>query len=184
MSQSILAYCISMMVKVLLSSLRIEKVGDQFDRSGVITFLHGEQLPLLIHRPINSPLMAPISLSRDGELQSRVMQYFGIQAARGSTSRGSVRVLRELLNWLRRTDGFVLIAIDGPRGPRGSVAPGAAFLAQKLSLPLWVCRVHCRYAIRLSSWDKFMIPMPFSKVTIITKQCEPSDHLIKELVCV
>ena len=171
-----------MIVKLLLCSLRVKTIGDPFDQSGVIAFLHGEQLPLLIHRPQKSPLIAPISLSRDGDLQAKIMHRFGIKAARGSSSRGSVRVLKELLIWLKNTEGFVLIAIDGPRGPRGSVAPGALYLANKLGLPLWVCKVSCKYAIRLSSWDQFMIPLPFAKVTIETRICEPSHERVEELV--
>ena len=178
----ILARLISLIVKLLLKTLRIETKGTAIKQSGVISFLHGEQLPLLLHRPRSKSLIAPISQSRDGDLQTLVMKSFGISAVRGSTSRGSVRVLKQLLSWYQREHGSILISLDGPRGPYASVAPGALYLANKLQVPLWFCYVDCRWAIRLKTWDHFLIPLPFSKVTIHTWQA-PNNISQSHLTC-
>ena len=88
MIRRLIALCLFLIVKALLSTLRVKREGDVIDRSGVVGFLHGEQLPLLLHRPQAHDLITPISLSKDGELQVMVMRWFGIRAVRGSTSRG------------------------------------------------------------------------------------------------
>jgi len=169
-----LGWIVANVVRLLLLTIRYRSLGDTLDKRGVIAFLHGEQLPLLLHRPRHSPKVAPISLSQDGDLQVMVMRYFGVEAVRGSTSRGAMRVLRSLRRWMQQRDGVILIAVDGPRGPYGVVSPGAPYLARTLKVPYWVCKVHCSRAWRLSSWDRFIIPFPFSRVEVTTTRCEPS----------
>lgn len=169
---SLFIWCI---VSLLLRTLRYRSYGDEIATSGVIAFLHGEQLPLLLHRPRQHPLIAPISLSKDGDLQTEVMSRFGLRVTRGSTSKGAIGVFRSLSRWLKsEPNGIALIAVDGPRGPRGLVSAGAPHLAQQLGLPYWVCRVYCPHAIRLKSWDRFVIPLPFSRVEVRTALCEPT----------
>ena len=174
---SALGWSIAQVARLWLWTLRYEAEGSSLDESGVVAFLHGEQLPLLLHRPRHLPLIAPISLSRDGDLQVVVMRQFGVEAARGSTSRGALSAMRALSRWMRRRGGVALIAVDGPRGPYGSVSPGAPYLARRFGLPYWVCRVQCSRAIRLSSWDRFLIPWPFSRVRVITTRCEPTVEM-------
>ena len=71
-----IAYCIASVVKLLLMSLRVEKIGEEITETGIVAFLHGEQLPLLCHRPLSFPLVTAVSLSKDGDLQSHVMRHF------------------------------------------------------------------------------------------------------------
>jgi len=169
------ALLIVMVVKLLLKSLRVRFEGDELKGGGVVTFLHGEQLPLLLHIP-DGPVVAPISLSSDGDLQTRVMSCFGVEVIRGSSSRGGLRVLRGLSRELStRPELFALIAVDGPRGPYAVPQPGALYLSTRLNRPLWLCRVHCQQAWRLKSWDRFLIPKPFSKVLIHTRALSSSS---------
>ena len=177
-----LGWLIANVVRLLLMTVRYRCSGDQIDVHGVIAFLHGEQLPLLLHRPRSLPMVAPISMSRDGDLQTIIMSYFEIGAARGSTSRGSLSMLRRLRRWMNQQQGVILVAVDGPKGPYGTVAPGAAYLARSLKVPYWVCKVHCSRAWRLSSWDRFLIPYPFSRIEVTTTRCEPSVDLTHELL--
>ncbi len=180
-SSKVLAYAISLLVKCLLKSLRIEKIGDPINEAGIVGFLHGEQLPLLSHRPSSFPLATAVSLSKDGDLQTIVMSSFLIHSVRGSSSRGGAKVLRGLIRWFHHHQGVILIAVDGPRGPWGHLSPGAVYLAQKLDAPLWFCRVSCQWAIQLRSWDRFVIPLPFSKVKITTYRCLTPDELLNLL---
>ncbi len=159
--------------RLWLKTLRLERVGDPLLPSGggVVAFLHGEQLPLLLCRP-SGDLIAPISLSRDGGLQARVMAGFRVRAARGSSSRGA---LRALLSLRRAVEGgaVALMAVDGPRGPLGVPHEGAAYLALTAGAPLWVCRVSSSRGVRLRSWDRFLLPLPFSRVRVETTLARP-----------
>ncbi len=95
-----------------------------------------------------------------------VLERFGVQPARGSTSRRGSQALRELTNWARR--GYDLgITPDGPRGPRRVVQDGAMFLAQLTGLPIMPYSYRLGWKIRMPSWDRFQIPLPFSRCEVI-----------------
>ena len=173
----LLAKLIAALIKLWLKTLRVERKGPPLGPWGVVAFLHGEQLPLLLLRPIESALFAPISLSRDGTLQAEVMRHFNVSAVRGSSSRGALRALLGLERHLKGSDDVVLlIAVDGPRGPYGEPKPGAAHLALRANAPLWFCRAHCAKAWRLKSWDRFCLPRPFSRVSFNVTPLSPSAH--------
>ena len=182
MLNRLLSLCIISFIRLLLKTLRVTYIGDSINQTGVVAFLHGEQLPLLLNRPASLPLVSPISLSSDGELQVKIMRHFRVEAIRGSTSRGALSALRGLLRWLKQERGVALIAIDGPRGPYGHISPGAMYLARRLELPLWCCRVECTRAISLSTWDRFLIPLPFSSITIITHRCDPYQESVSNFL--
>ena len=102
-----------------------------------------------------------VSASKDGALLAAIFKRFGVQAARGSSSRRGAQALRELATWVER--GYdVAITPDGPRGPRYIVAEGAAGLAQITGLPIVPVSYHLNWKITLKSWDAFQIPLPFS----------------------
>ena len=159
------AVVISLVVRLILLTLRIQRLGPRFESPGIIAFWHGEQLPLLRIRP-KSDCVAPVSLSSDGDLQVKVLGRFGIKSIRGSSSRRSVGMTKGLLRALE-SDKTVLIAVDGPRGPRLKAKDGAAFIARLSGRPVWCVSVHASRAVRLrTAWDHFLIPFPFSLVTI------------------
>lgn len=104
---------------------------------------------------------ALVSASKDGALLSAIFERFDLQPVRGSSSRRGAQALRELATWSER--GYDLaITPDGPRGPRYTVADGAAGLAQITGLPIVPVSYHLKWKIRLNSWDAFQIPLPFS----------------------
>ncbi len=105
------------------------------------------------------------SASKDGEILARVVASYGLRAARGSTSKRGSRALRELTKWI--DDGYnVVVTPDGPRGPRYVLAPGVIFLAQKSGLPIVPVHLNYERYWTLKSWDRFMVPKPFSRVHI------------------
>ena len=110
-----------------------------------------------------------ISASRDGDLIADVTERFGFDAVRGSSSRMGAAALLELSDVLN-SGHDVLITPDGPRGPAYELGPGIVFLAQKTGAP--VVPVHMEYSScwRVKSWDRFIIPRPFSKVRVIVGQ--------------
>ncbi len=105
------------------------------------------------------------SASRDGEMLAAFMRRFGFEAARGSSSRRGMRALLALTRRVR--EGFdVGITPDGPRGPRYRLGPGVISLARKTGAPIVPMALNYERYWCLKSWDRFMIPKPFSKVTL------------------
>lgn len=105
------------------------------------------------------------SASRDGDMVARAMAVFGLGAIRGSSSRRAVAALVGLKRALQ--DGFdVCLTPDGPRGPRYQIQPGVIKLAQATGAPIIPVHVEFSSAWRLSTWDRFVIPKPFSRVRV------------------
>lgn len=111
------------------------------------------------------PGAALASASKDGEMIAAVMQRFGIRAIRGSSSRRGGQALVEMKRAIEVGE-ITALTPDGPRGPRYHVNPGVIKLAQitgGTALPIHVA--YSRYW-RLKSWDGFMIPKPFARITV------------------
>jgi len=107
-------------------------------------------------------LAAMVSASKDGGIVARVLEHFGTQPVRGSSSRRGPQALLELTTWAGR--GYdVAITPDGPRGPRYSVQAGAIALAQLTGNPLVPASYHLPWKVCLKSWDRFQIPLPFGR---------------------
>jgi len=112
-----------------------------------------------------------ISLSRDGELVSQIAHQFGMNPVRGSSSKGGARAFLELLNSLKEERSEILITADGPKGPLRQVKDGTIVLAQKTgSVIVPICWTASRMKIFEKTWDKFIIPLPFSKITFVYAQ--------------
>jgi lysophospholipid acyltransferase (LPLAT)-like uncharacterized protein len=126
---------------------------------------HGQLLPLLYVMRFQS-IAALVSTHKDGELIAQIALRLGCKLVRGSSSRGGDRALLGLVRTLR--DGFtVAVTPDGPRGPYRTFAAGALVAAHRAAAPVVAFGVHATRAWYLSSWDKFMIPKPFARVTIV-----------------
>ena len=111
-------------------------------------------------------LAALISASKDGGLLAGILECFGVQPVRGSTSRRGPQALLELTTRAER--GYDLaITPDGPRGPCYVVQEGVMSLAQVTGLPIVPFSYNARWKIRLKSWDRFQIPLPFSRCEMI-----------------
>ena len=110
-----------------------------------------------------------ISASRDGDLIADVTRRFGFDVVRGSSSRMGANALRELEDVLA-SGRHVLITPDGPRGPAYQLGPGIIFLAQKTGVPIVPVNMEYSSCWRVKSWDRFIIPKPFSKVRVILGQ--------------
>jgi len=106
-----------------------------------------------------------ISRSFDGELIARTMERLGFLTARGSSSRSGGSGLLALARAVQRGHPAVFTA-DGPRGPVYKLKPGAVKLAQLTGYPIGVFYALPEKAWLLRSWDRFMIPKPFSRVAI------------------
>jgi len=107
-----------------------------------------------------------ISLSRDGELLARVLAPMGYVLVRGSTSRGRMQALRGLIRHLEGGRD-VALAPDGPRGPREIVQPGIVELARLTGRRIVPFVSDASRKRQLGSWDRLIVPMPFSRVVLV-----------------
>lgn len=131
---------------------------------GVFAFWHRCLLASAWHFR-NRGIAVLISQSFDGELIARTVERLGFIAVRGSSSRDGSVGLRNLQR--AYLDGhFCAITADGPRGPAQVAKSGAAQLARLVNSEVIVFHAHPERAWQLRSWDRFLIPKPFSRVTI------------------
>lgn len=109
----------------------------------------------------SSGLAAMVSASKDGAFLAAILECFNVQPVRGSTSRRGPQALLELTTWAQR--GFDLaITPDGPRGPCYEVQDGVMSLAQITGLAIVPFSFYIRWKLRVNSWDRLQIPLPFS----------------------
>jgi hypothetical protein len=158
-------------IRMLARTWRIRTVNEQSYESRrraaqptIFAFWHANMLPLLWrHREQGVAVL--ISTHADGEIIARICEALGYRTIRGSTSRGGARALVELG---RALDEGIEIAItpDGPRGPAQTVAPGVVYVAQRAKVPIVPVTVSASRAWRLNTWDRFLIPKPFARITI------------------
>jgi lysophospholipid acyltransferase (LPLAT)-like uncharacterized protein len=133
-------------------------------RAFIFAIWHGHLLPGLWHHR-NEGVTVLISEHRDGEIVARAAESLGYELIRGSTTRGGGRALISLVRELS-AGHEIAITPDGPRGPAGKFAPGALVAAQRSDSFILPVAVSASRAWRLKSWDRFMIPKPFARVTI------------------
>jgi len=106
-----------------------------------------------------------ISPSVDGELGAMMVRRFGAVVIRGSSTHTGARALRDYYQALTRDNVSPVITPDGPRGPRFKFKPGALLLAQMSGRPVLPLSYAASRAWRVK-WDKFVIPLPFSRIAI------------------
>src|SRR5271156_1817552 len=146
-----------------LSVSREEDAEKTLDERPLITsFWHACIIPsTYIFRDFGIRVMS--SNSYDGEYMGRIIRKFGFVAVKGSSSRNAVRALLGLRRALQ--EGWtVAFSIDGPRGPRHKVKPGPVALARSSGVPLTMYHMAVDRAWVLNTWDRLIIPKPFSRV--------------------
>jgi len=125
---------------------------------------HGRLLPLTYYNR-GRAIHTLISRNVDGEYIARVVERWGYHAIRGSSSRGASAGTRGLLRALRGGNS-VAVTPDGPRGPREVMKAGVIFLARASGAPLVPAAAAPTAAWTFGSWDRFVVPKPFSRVRI------------------
>jgi lysophospholipid acyltransferase (LPLAT)-like uncharacterized protein len=106
-----------------------------------------------------------VSKSFDGEWISRLVSKIGYRPYRGSASRDGAPGLLEMMKDL--PEGDLALTVDGPRGPAEKVKLGVISLAAKAGVPIVPITILAKRAWRLKTWDRFMIPKPFSTITVL-----------------
>ena len=106
-----------------------------------------------------------ISRSRDGAIIAAVARQTGWKAVRGSSSRGGKSALRSMVRHLE-SSRLAAHILDGPTGPIGVVKAGVIRLAHAAQATIVPFSVSANRAHYFNSWDRFMLPLPFSQVTL------------------
>jgi lysophospholipid acyltransferase (LPLAT)-like uncharacterized protein len=133
-------------------------------RPVVASFWHACMIPATYtFRNLGIRVMS--SFSYDGEYMGRIIRKFGFLAVKGSSSRNPIRALIGLRRAL--DEGWtVAFTLDGPRGPRYKVKPGPVALGKMSGVPLTMFHMGVDKAWVLHTWDRLIIPMPFSRVLL------------------
>jgi lysophospholipid acyltransferase (LPLAT)-like uncharacterized protein len=181
--QRVLARVLSGYLRWTLSTIRWRWIGREAaeqvwdgDDGAVVCFWHGR----ILLSPACWPLgraqdpRALVSLSPDGEFIARAMGRLGFPAIRGSSAKksdpakakGGAAAFRDVLKWLR-AGGGVAITPDGPRGPAETMTEAPAMLAGISGAPALLVGLACRPCLRLNSWDRAVVPLPFGRGAIV-----------------
>ena len=180
--QTILANLLAVWMRFCVATIRWtrenEAVAEQVwaDRGPVICLFWHSRISLTPacwphHRA--QEVRAIVSLSPDGQFIARAMGKVGCPSIRGSSAnkdkadraKGGSQALRDGLRQLR--DGGLAITPDGPRGPMREMAEGLPLLAKLSKAPALFIGMSCNPAIRLNSWDRAVLPLPFGKGAIV-----------------
>jgi len=165
----------TMLIRLLGSTLRI-RMNDEGDfltgkhpAPFLLAFWHNRLLAMpmvfIRHYRNRKGVAALISSSRDGRMISDIIRRLGYGVVNGSSSRRAASATLELVECIQ-SGKDVGITPDGPRGPRYKLNSGLIFLAQKTGAPILPVHVEYSRCIRFNSWDRFMVPLPFSRVDI------------------
>jgi lysophospholipid acyltransferase (LPLAT)-like uncharacterized protein len=155
-------------IRLLQSLMRIEYVGEERLRCCwekgehvILAFWH-DQLLLMVTGYRGPGAKILISASKDGELIARTMRYFGQGAVRGSSTRGGRAAFKAMLALAKEPFDLVFTP-DGPKGPRHTIKEGVVQLARLTGRPVIPMAFACSRGHRFASWDRFLLPFPFSR---------------------
>lgn len=169
---TVLPFLAAGLIRAIRASVRLRHHGDarlrEWEAQGrqfILAFWHRHML-LMPYAYRAGRMTVLSSHSRDGEMMVRTLARFGIDTSRGSSTRGGAAGLRSLLRKAAqgRDLGFTP---DGPRGPAGIVKPGVLLAASASGLPIQPIAMAATRAKRLGSWDRQIVPLPFSTVHLV-----------------
>ena len=121
--------------------------------------------PVISQRHLRLPVCALISASKDGGWLAAFYRMMGIRSVRGSSNRRGAEALVALARAVR-SGAHAGVTPDGPKGPRRQFKPGVLALARLTGRPLVLLGIRYHAAWRLRSWDRFALPLPFSRVDL------------------
>ena len=166
------------LLRFFWSSCRLLPVAG-FDGAREALRVHGSVIPVYWHQHIVFGIQALrllephgltpgflISPSVDGTAPAMLARRIGGHVIRGSSTHTGARALRDFYEAIVKQRVSPAITPDGPRGPVHEFKPGAVVLAQLTGKPILPIAVSASRTLRLSTWDRFELPLPFSRVVI------------------
>ncbi|MBV8519744.1 MAG: lysophospholipid acyltransferase family protein [Acidobacteria bacterium] len=133
----LVSFIASLFIRTLRATLRIRHIDAQnleHQPQYILAFWHAHLL-LMLHSRYRKPISVMISQSKDGEYIARVFDWYGVDAVRGSSTRGGTAALRELLREARAGKNIVFTP-DGPKGPARVAKDGVVYAARATGLPI------------------------------------------------
>lgn len=178
---------VSLLLRLWLATLRFRCNVEQVDDAEgpyVLLLWHDKLLvsSWLANRYFRRPVSALISTSKDGAWLVAFFKLMGITAVRGSSNRRGAAALIALTRAMR--DGLHAgITPDGPKGPALVFKPGAVSLSRLSRRPFLLLGIRYDSCHRLGSWDRFALPMPFSRVELtLVREPMPAEGESDEAV--
>ncbi len=153
----------------------------QIPEPSIWAFWHGELLMVIkayLEIRKSSDIDSMISEHSDGEIIARVIKLFGGGVIRGSTTRGAIKALKGAFASIKNGRD-IGITPDGPRGPRHSVAEGIVLISKKKRIPIVTLNCKPSSYWQFNSWDKFVVPKPFSTLNFYVGEPFYLDESIK-----
>ena len=162
---ALLVRCLSATYRVTVENEAIEQAVFARGERPIYALWHQRWFAGITYVPSRCRPVIMISRSRDGEFISGTIEKLGWRTVRGSSSRGGREAFRELRKSL--DDGYsVAHIVDGPRGPFGEIKPGLIQLARMTGMPVLPSVISPESVQMFRSWDRFMIPRPFSRIVV------------------
>ncbi len=159
------------LLTTLMRSTRFETRNDRVyeewlrpQRAAMYLLWHGRLVPCSYHHRDHG-LATLISLHRDGDYIAGVVEGWGYQVLRGSSSRGGTGALRQMVRLLRAGTP-IAVTPDGPRGPRQKMKLGPILAAQMAGVPVITVSAGTDRGWWFEGWDRFLIPKPFSRIRL------------------
>lgn len=131
----------------------------------ILTLWHGRIFYLFYYLRRHPDYFLLISPSEDGDLLARLARLMGYSVIRGSSYKKAVPAARSLIKVLRKNQRIIIIA-DGSRGPRCVAQPGSVQLSGITGTPVFAMTFGAQKKIVVNSWDRFVIPLPFTRCTL------------------
>lgn len=178
MKKRLFPWLCALVIRLIASTLRMStrdqaSAFNRPDREPVIyAFWHNRLFLMAYFFERYNPgrtSIAFISRSRDGEFISSVAQYFKVYAARGSSSRHGAAAALKATRAAQDPRVDLAITPDGPRGPVYRIQPGLLRMAQSTGRPIVAVTFELAWKRVLPSWDRFQLPIPFSKCRLLTE---------------
>lgn len=161
-----------LLLRGLFSTVRFHREGEEHYRSLassgqniLYAFWHARLLSLVTDRR-DEGICVLSSLHSDAEYVARVIQALGFKPIRGSSTRGGAKGARNMLKAAREGRDLA-VTPDGPKGPARELKDGLLFLARLTGFPIVPIGTSASRAWRVSSWDRFLVPKPFSTVMVV-----------------
>lgn len=158
------------LIRLWFATCRLKVLGDEEIRkyakrdTGIAAFWHYSFLFNMYYFR-RYPAAVMVSASRDGEYIARLAQLMGHVPVRGSSNRGGVKALREMIDQLRQGRNSAIVA-DGSQGPARQVQAGCILMASKSGKPIFPVACATRHAIIFNSWDRTVVPLPFAAIVV------------------
>ncbi len=139
----------------------LRRKGQNF----LIAVWHG-RIFLPVYALRNQNIAVIVSQHWDGEMIARTIRMLGYRAIRGSSTRGGKKAFHDMVAYLR-SGGVGANIPDGPTGPPRQLKLGTLFLAQRSGVPILPMSFSTTKGKKFRSWDRFLLPLPFSRVSLI-----------------